>query len=182
MCEISHDVTAIPCSPKKRLKTQSKRINIFWRECITGCTRWFYCALYFNYNWAVAIYSTSFPNYICKKHFTTSTRKKDLRDFMAGLLWVPPSFLGLWTLPSTVHLKRPRQCLWCSDHLRRSGVSEFVSFMNNFLLLLLYTLWPTNSSNVMVICNFLFTNLFLSFYKNFNHFKKLSYNWHTALY
>lgn len=143
MCEISVVMQQpFPEAQRRGLKAQSRRINIFWLTCITGCTRWFYCAVYFNYNCTVAICSISFPNYRCKKHFTTPTHKKDLRDFMAGLLWAPPSFLGLWTLPATVHLNRPRKCLWCVDHLRRSGVSELVPFVNNSCLLLLYTLWP----------------------------------------
>lgn len=62
--------------PKEESEKHSQReLIFFWHGCIPGCTRWFYCALYFNYNCAVAICSTSFPNYRCKKHFTTPTSK-----------------------------------------------------------------------------------------------------------
>lgn len=107
-------------SSSRSLKALSKR-EYFWLVCITGCTRWFCCALFFNYNCAIAICSTPFPNYRCKKHFTTPTHKKDLRDFMAGLLWSPPASFGLWMLPSTVHLNRPRKFLGYSDHCLRPG-------------------------------------------------------------
>lgn len=124
VCEISVMLKQpFPAAQSRGWKAQWKRINIFWHGCIAGCTRWFYCALYFNYNCAVAICSISFPNYRCKKHFTTPTHKNKK---IWGISWQAcseclPFFLGLWTLPPTVHLNRPERCLCSTVHFIRSG-------------------------------------------------------------
>lgn len=168
-------------SSSRSLKALSKR-EYFWLVCFTGYTRWFCCALFFNYNCAMAICSTPFPNYRCKKHFTTPTHKKDLRDFMAGLLWSPPASFGLWMLPSTVHLNRPRKFLGYSDHCLRPGWwNSFHRFDMRFFLYYVHISQPLLCSvkrNIVFTVSFPpalflpFSSLFL--YLLDHYFKHLS--------
>lgn len=142
MWDQCHDAIAFPCSPKKQLKALSKRVNISGLDASLAAQGDFtvhYTLIITARSPSALLHSLIID---AKSISQLPPIKKDLRDFMAGLLWAPPASFGLGMLSSTVHLKRPRKQLGNRDPCFRPGVSELLSSIRHFLLPQLHMCQP----------------------------------------